>query len=195
MYPVADTYAWVLMKNHFHFLVRIREEKEVSRYKLSNADRSIDAVRFNDEKWETLPNLSAFARNNLTASAGPVSVKIKRPNPTLHFSQLFNAYAKYYNKIYNRTGALFERPFKRIEVTSDNYFRQLVVYIHTNPVHHKFCSDYTDYPWSSYDTIISTKPTKLKREQTLEWFDDRENLIEVHKQKLDDELLNDITLE
>jgi putative transposase len=25
--PVAETYAWVLMKNHFHFLIRVREEK------------------------------------------------------------------------------------------------------------------------------------------------------------------------
>ena len=24
--PVADTYAWVLMPNHFHFLVRLKEE-------------------------------------------------------------------------------------------------------------------------------------------------------------------------
>jgi putative transposase len=27
--PVADTFAWVLMPNHFHFLVRIKEESEV----------------------------------------------------------------------------------------------------------------------------------------------------------------------
>lgn len=27
--PVADTYAWCLMKNHFHLLVRIKEEAEV----------------------------------------------------------------------------------------------------------------------------------------------------------------------
>lgn len=26
---IAETYAWVLMKNHFHFLVRIRNEKEI----------------------------------------------------------------------------------------------------------------------------------------------------------------------
>jgi len=25
IYPVADTFAWVLMPNHFHLLVRIRE--------------------------------------------------------------------------------------------------------------------------------------------------------------------------
>jgi REP element-mobilizing transposase RayT len=27
--PVADTFAWVLMPNHFHFLVRIKEENEI----------------------------------------------------------------------------------------------------------------------------------------------------------------------
>ena len=28
--PVADTYAWVLMKNHFHFLVRIKELQDLT---------------------------------------------------------------------------------------------------------------------------------------------------------------------
>src|SRR6056297_2919022 len=27
--PVADTFAWVMMPNHFHFLVRIKEEEEI----------------------------------------------------------------------------------------------------------------------------------------------------------------------
>ena len=26
---IAETYAWVLMKNHFHFLVRIKEVNEI----------------------------------------------------------------------------------------------------------------------------------------------------------------------
>ena len=53
--PIADTYAWVLMPNHFHLLVRIKEDIV---YKYSNADRSEDAVRFEDCKWETI-DLSA----------------------------------------------------------------------------------------------------------------------------------------
>ncbi|MCD6090436.1 MAG: transposase [Bacteroidales bacterium] len=28
--PIADTYGWVLMPNHFHFLVRIKEENDIS---------------------------------------------------------------------------------------------------------------------------------------------------------------------
>ena len=27
--PVADTFAWCLLKNHFHLLVRIKEEHEI----------------------------------------------------------------------------------------------------------------------------------------------------------------------
>ena len=193
IYPVADTFAWVLMKNHFHFLVRIREEEEIGVYLPSNSDGSDDSVRF---QTTARNNLTESEGNNLTESTGPVRVispnipesagpfrvNIQKPNPTKHFSHLFNAYAKYYNILYGRTGSLFQRPFKRIEITDNTHFRNLIIYIHTNPVHHKFCSDYTDYPWSSYDTIISTKPTKLNRGQTLEWFDDGEHFKELHKQ-------------
>ena len=27
--PIADTYAWVLMPNHFHLLIRIKSEKKL----------------------------------------------------------------------------------------------------------------------------------------------------------------------
>ncbi|NOU45912.1 MAG: hypothetical protein HOO86_02490 [Bacteroidales bacterium] len=63
---VADTFAWVLMPNHFHLLVKVKENVV---YKYSNADRSIDAVRFEDHKWETID------RNDLSACAAPDSVK------------------------------------------------------------------------------------------------------------------------
>lgn len=28
--PIADTYAWVLMKNHFHLLVRMKAKEEMT---------------------------------------------------------------------------------------------------------------------------------------------------------------------
>ncbi|MBU8892556.1 MAG: hypothetical protein KOO66_07235 [Bacteroidales bacterium] len=34
--PIADTYAWCLMKNHFHFLVRIKDAVEIGFYKKLN---------------------------------------------------------------------------------------------------------------------------------------------------------------
>ncbi len=40
--PIADTYAWVLMKNHFHFLVKIKDECPIS------PDKVLNPVRVND---------------------------------------------------------------------------------------------------------------------------------------------------
>lgn len=31
--PIAETYAWCLMKNHFHFLVRIKDTHEIKNRK------------------------------------------------------------------------------------------------------------------------------------------------------------------
>jgi hypothetical protein len=114
------------MKNHFHVLVRI---KEGIVYKYSNADRSIDAVRFEEVKWQTV------ALDNLTASEGTASVNDRKtPKPHLHFSHLFNAYSKYFNKYPQTRGALFERPFKRKHIDNMDYRRRVAVYIHCNPV-------------------------------------------------------------
>ena len=33
--PIADTFAWCLLKNHFHFLVRIKELSEIDPTNLS----------------------------------------------------------------------------------------------------------------------------------------------------------------
>ena len=66
--PVAETFAWVLMKNHFHFLVRILASDE------------IDFIKPKGEK------------KNIVY---PVK---KKYNPTQQFGNLFNAYAKAFNK-------------------------------------------------------------------------------------------------
>jgi REP element-mobilizing transposase RayT len=157
--PVADTYAWVLMKNHFHVLVRIKENRG---YRFSNADGSIDTVRFEEVKWETI---------DLAACEAPVCLKI--PQPHLHFSHLFNAYSRYFNIRYNIRGALFERPFRRKRIMDADYLRNVVAYIHYNPVHHGFCNHPLEYPWSSYSTCLSNKTTKLHRDETLAWFGDK----------------------
>lgn len=83
-----------------------------------------------------------------------------------------------------RTGSLFEKPFHRIPVTTEKYFRQLIIYIHTNPVHHGFTDNFKDYPWSSYGTILSLKPSKLCRDKVIGWFDGKANFIEAHRQEI-----------
>jgi putative transposase len=124
-------------------------------------------------KWETveMPDLSS--------SEGHDSVKI--PDATKHFAHLFNAYAKYFNKKNNRHGSLFERPFERKLIDNEEYLRRVIIYIHNNPVHHGFCSHPIEYPWSSYLTCITLKPTKLHRDAVVGWFDNVANFKVMHE--------------
>jgi putative transposase len=147
--PVAETFAWCLLKNHFHILVRIKTRDEIDSSKLTYSTTD----------------------------------KPKVINPSRQFSHLFNAYTQGVNKKYNRTGSLFETTFERKIVTSEKYFQQLIFYIHNNPVQHGFVSKINEYPWSSYETVISDKKTKLKREEVIAIYDDVDNFIFYHNQK------------
>ena len=159
--PVVETYAWCLMKNHFHFLVYIKETEEIdiSKLEYSSTDK---------------PKIISASKQ---------------------FSNLFNAYTLSMNKRYNRTGSLFEKNFRRKLVTSEVYFQKLIFYVHNNPVHHKFTEMIIEYPWTSYGTIISTKPTKLQRDKVIEAFHNLENFIYYHSinQNLDE--IEDLIIE
>jgi len=117
---VADTFAWVLMKNHFHFLVRIKEEGE---------------IRFISE--QTLSGSKTTERVGTAPSVvlNPDGGCQKKYIPSHQFSHLFNAYAQAYNKRNKRSGSLFEHPFHRKEIMDQDYLKTLVIYIHQNPVH------------------------------------------------------------
>jgi len=65
-------------------------------------------------------------------------------------------------------------------INNEEYFRKLIFYIHNNPIHHGITNSIEEYPWSSYRSIISLKPTKIKRERVIEIFDDVENFKYYH---------------
>ncbi|MCF8219478.1 MAG: hypothetical protein K9I29_08605 [Bacteroidales bacterium] len=109
----------------------------------------------------------------------------KVAEPSRHFSNLFNSYAQAFNKKHETQGALFERPFKRKQINDETYLRQVILYIHNNPVYHGFCKQPGDYLWSSYRSCISLKPTKLHRKAVIGLFEDVSNFKYMHQQKLD----------
>ena len=195
IFPVADTFAWVLMPDHFHILVRIRENIA---YKNTKEFCNKKSLNFDEIKWQTMEmqkikgltdglisnqnpynNSDPYNRNTIKENY------LRIPKAYLHFSHLCNAYSKYFNKNTKRQGSLFERPFKRKFVNNVNYLKQLIIYIHNNPVHHGFCDHAAEYPWSSYLSIISIKPTLLKRNEIIGWFDDAANFKSMHANRQD----------
>jgi putative transposase len=145
--PVADTYSFCLLRNHFHILVRIKPEAEIQSFRV----------------FETR----------------------KLSSPSLQFGNFFNAYAKAINQAYKRTGSLFQKPFGRVLVTDNSHLFHLVRYIHYNPQKHGFVDNYQKWPYSSYSSLISEKPTRLQRETVMNWFNGREAFIAAHQHDID----------
>ena len=143
IHPMAETYAYCLLRNHLHLLVKIRDREEVARI------------------------------------AGQAAA---HRSPSQSFSNLFNAYARSANRIYQRTGSLFERPFGRKLVSSDSYLSSLVIYIHRNPQKHRFVADFREWPYSSYHSLLTSQPTRLQREEVLGWFDGTAGFVPLHEE-------------
>ena len=91
------------------------------------------------------------------------------------FSNFFSCYTQAFNKVYQRRGSLFLKNFKRKEITDDKYFRNLILYLHNNPVHHGFATDFENYPWTSYQPFIHQPSDYL-----VQYFDDIENCRHAH---------------
>jgi len=159
-YPALDTYAYCLMGNHFHLLVKVRTDGE----------------------RETLKAKDPFRVST------PERVGKVKASPQL--SHLFNSHAQYINKKYERTGSLFEKPFKRKRIDHLKYLKNVIQYIHWNPQFHIAAADFADYPYSSYQGYISEDITRLNREGAFQLFGGKANFIESHRniamQGLDD---------
>ena len=137
--PIADIYAYCLLKNHFHIVLRIKDKDKLP------------------EKFKE---------------------KIHLP-----FSNLFNSYSKSINKAYNRTGSLFQEHLQRNRIENEEYLKQLTVYVHLNPVKHKFSNDFDSYLHSSYRSYLSDKLSNIDREFVLELFDGLENFKFYHDER------------
>ena len=149
--PVATTFAFSLLPNHFHFLNYIRTDEEQQRWLQVQGGQGCQL----SESWQPCP-------------------------PSRAFKNLFIAYSMAFSIRYERTGSLFQKPFKRRLVDSDRYFAALVRYIHRNSEKHGLIPDFREWPWSSYGAILTEKPTRVLRADVLAWFGGRAPFVALH---------------
>ena len=118
-------YAWSLLKNHAHFLLR--------------------------SGYSGLPK---FMRRFLTG------------------------YAVGYNHRHKRFGHLFQNRYKSILCEEDPYFRELVRYIHLNPVRAGLVADLEEldtYPWCGHSVLLGRRENDWQdRDYVLRWYGEKE---------------------
>lgn len=153
--PIAGTYAFALLPNHFHFLIRIKGEQFIESH-------------FNEKK-----KLKKF-----DPALVPDFIMER-------FSNFLNSYTKSFNKVYNRKGALFMDYLRRVEVLDDHQFSATLFYIHKNPVHHGYCKSMFDWKWTSYKAYLNEDSTFILKKDVLGWLGGKETFLKFHEQRVD----------
>ena len=152
--PVCDLYAYCLMPNHFHFIIKVKSELEIKNFsKVSTFTK--------DDLGKQEKGLHSFD-----------SIVCKQ------IGKFISSYSQAYNKVTNRHGALLESPFKRKRIVTEEYLKNLIIYIHLNPTELK--QEIDKYQFSSFSSILSHFKTNLKRIETIAIFGDLENFIYSH---------------
>ena len=160
--PIADTFAYCLMPNHFHCLIKTKTKASIR----SNLLVQIDAPSARIDKWlckleEDYNKFFGFQLSNF-----------------------FNSYSKSFNKKYQRKGRLFLPSVDRRLVDTVDYQLHLVCYIHCNPVHHGFVSQIEDWPYSSFESVQNGLGDWLKSQAVLNWFGGKDGYNTCHKEFL-----------
>jgi putative transposase len=176
--PIAETFAYCLLRNHFHVSVRIKSEEEI-------AETLKETLKVSSAN-QRLVGRESLVNQNTSRAGKPLGSDKLVGFPSKKFSDFFNAYAKAINNAYGRTGSLFQHPFGRMPITTDGQFWNVIAYIHQNPQKHKFVKDFREWKYSSYGVLLSDKPTKLLHAVVFDWFGGKEGYLKLHEEWVTD---------
>jgi putative transposase len=183
IHPVADVFCYCLMPNHFHFLVRIKPERDIieiiEKWKFHSTKTLQGFQTSEGERPDRFPKpVRSQGYRNLQGYQNLEGLTLFI---SLQFSNFFNAYSKAFNKQNNRRGSLFIRPFKRKRIDSETYLRKVIHYIHYNPLEAGLAEKPEDWKYSSYKAIITpNSQTAVLKDEVISYFDDLSNFIYCH---------------
>jgi|JI7StandDraft_1071085.scaffolds.fasta_scaffold29963_6 putative transposase len=154
--PIAETYSYCLMPNHFHMVIKIK---------------SVEAIN------------ACLSEKLLCPTPAAKSLNEKQHRSRIliqQFSNFLNAYSKALNLMIQRRGSLFMTPIRRKRIHDERYFRATVVYVHLNPCKAGLCKRPGDWPYSSYRELLEDGEGLLNRQPVLQHFGTREDFVRAH---------------
>lgn len=182
--PVLDTYCYCLLPNHFHLLVKIKEAAAVLGHRDSIALRdSIATGGFSTS--DGIPGSDGIPEGEAAAARWASE----------RFRRFFLGYSQAINKQQGRYGSLFQKNFKRLEVNSDAYLTNLILYIHANAQLHGIWRDFRDYPYSSYGQFFQDSDTLIQRREVLDWFGACRVFEQAHLERVNLDAIDPVVIE
>lgn len=127
--------------------------KNVSRY-IRSGDFGISKRKLEEIIENRFIDLVSFA---IMPNHFHLLIKERTENGVVAYMQkIQNAYAKYFNVKYKKSGHVFQGPYRARHIENNNDLLHVSAYIHRNPRELSSWRNKEDkYPWSSYKYIVS----------------------------------------
>lgn len=96
--------------------------------------------------WALLPNHA-----HILMRSGPLGI-------SKFMRRLLTGYAVYYNRRHDRRGYLFQNRYKSILCDEEVYFKELIRYVHLNPLRARLVDDLAGldhYPWCGHAFVVN----------------------------------------
>lgn len=130
---------------------RIFRRTEDNKNIISRLEDLIPKTKTQCHAWALMPN-----HFHLLVTTGKESI-------STFMQSLLTGYAIYFNHRYKRVGHLFQNRFKSIVCDRDEYFIELVRYIHLNPLRGQIVKDMEQldvYPWCGHSALIGKRDNR-----------------------------------
>jgi len=133
--PFFQVWSYSLLSNHTHYVVKVATLKAIRQYLEG------------EKKLQRTVAMASFLQD--LENEKLLDEMLER-----QMNSFLVSYATYYNSRYNRKGGLFQKPFKRIEITDDAYLQHAIIYTNANAQKHKLVENFANYSYCSYQDVM-----------------------------------------
>ena len=151
-----------------HVIIRGIERRRIADNK---SDREDFVSRMGEIALDTETSICAWSlmtnHAHILLRSGPAGL-------STYMRRLLTGYAIAYNLRHSRHGHLFQNRFKSIICEEDAYFKELVRYIHLNPLRAKLVESLSEldrYPWSGHSVLLGKLENDWQdSDYVMKWF-------------------------
>ena len=159
-----DVWSFCLLTNHTHHIIKTKTSSSVYQLiqQIPNKERTNSMKHFYEERENEIFFNKVIERQ---------------------MNSFLVSYANYVNNKYERKGAIFQKPFKRIQIDGEAHLQQAIIYTNANAQKHQLVKDYKKYPFSSYLPVVQNDHSWVDSKNVLEFFNGINNFIFTHDQQ------------
>ena len=151
-------YGRVLMENVYYHVISRGNQKQSVFLQEADFEKYLCLLKRYKRKYQFSLYAWCLMQNHVH-----LILEVRKPKDLAKIIQGLNlAYARWFNKRYNKVGHLWQGRFKSMIIEKDKYALDCINYIEANPLRANIKLTPLDYPWSSLKArVLGDKTTLL----------------------------------